>query len=223
MASLSLASSPLFLILSLLVLLLHSCHAADSDPLQDFCVADLKAQKISVNGFPCKPPSKVKSNDFFFDGLAKEGNTTNIFGFGLTSGSVLEYPGLNTLGVSMNRIDLAPGGSVPPNLHPRANQMVFVLEGIVRFGFVTTANVLYTKVLKVGEIIVVPRGLIRFAYNAGKGKAVYLAIFNSQLPGVVFIPLALFASNPSIPNQVLAKAFQVDEHIVKEMKSKLGS
>ena len=48
--------------------------SSDPDPLQDFCIADLQAP-VSMNGFPCKPASNVTSNDFFFDGLAREGDT----------------------------------------------------------------------------------------------------------------------------------------------------
>ncbi|GLT54056.1 hypothetical protein SLA2020_272880 [Shorea laevis] len=83
---------------------------ADPDPLQDFCVTDLSASTTSlVNGFPCKPASKVTSDNFFFDGLSKESDTTSIFGSNLTAGNVLAFPGLNTLGMSMNRVDFAHG------------------------------------------------------------------------------------------------------------------
>ncbi|XP_077242494.1 germin-like protein subfamily T member 1 [Tasmannia lanceolata] len=222
MASLSIARSPFFLILSFAVLLLHSCYA-DPDPLQDFCVANLEAQNISVNGFTCKPSSTVTSDDFFFAGLAKEGDTGNIFGLNVSSGDVLNFPGLNTLGVSMNRVDLAPGGTNPPHSHPRATELVFVIDGRVLVGFVTTSNALFSKVLNAGESFVIPKGLIHFQFNVGVGKALLITAFDSQLPGVQIIPVALFASSPSIPNQVLAKAFQVDEQIVKGIKSKFGS
>ncbi|XP_077209809.1 germin-like protein subfamily T member 2 [Tasmannia lanceolata] len=221
MASLSIARSLFFLILSFAVFL-HSCQA-DPDPLQDFCVADLTAQNISVNGFTCKPPSTVTSNDFFFAGLGKEGGTGNIFGVNVTQGNVLSFPGLNTLGVSMNRVDFAPGGINPPHSHPRATELVHVVEGTLLVGFVTTGNVLFSKVVNAGESFVIPKGLIHFQQNVGEGKALAITAFDSQLPGVLIMPVALFASNPSIPNQVLAKAFQVDYQIVKNIKSKFGS
>jgi hypothetical protein len=40
-------------------MILVQVHASDSDPLQDFCVADLSATAPSVNGFPCKLRSNV--------------------------------------------------------------------------------------------------------------------------------------------------------------------
>ncbi|XP_027122372.1 germin-like protein 3-7 [Coffea arabica] len=87
----------------------------------------------SVNGFSCKPVSDVTSEDFFVDGLSKEGNTTNAFGVSVAQGNVFAFPGLNTLGISMNRVDSAPG--------------VVVIEGKVLVGLVTTGNVFYSEVL----------------------------------------------------------------------------
>lgn len=48
-------------------------HAADPDPLQDFCVADLSANAPHVSGFPCKPRSAVTASDFVFTGLRHPG------------------------------------------------------------------------------------------------------------------------------------------------------
>jgi hypothetical protein len=48
---------------------LGAVNAADPDPLQDFCVADLSANAPLVNGFPCKPRDTVTSEDFVFRGL----------------------------------------------------------------------------------------------------------------------------------------------------------
>jgi quercetin dioxygenase-like cupin family protein len=197
---------------------------ADPDPSQDFCVADLSASRSSsVNGFPCKPASKVTSNDFFFDGLSKEGDTRGIFGSNLTAGNVLAFPGLNTLGISVNRVDFAPGGVNPPHSHPRATEIVLAILGQVLVGFVTTENVYYSKVLTAGQIFVIPKGLVHFQRNVGQGKALAFTSFNSQLPGAAIVPLNLFASAPSIPNEVLTKTFQVGEDVVNSIKSKFSS
>ncbi|CAK9141416.1 unnamed protein product [Ilex paraguariensis] len=225
MAAMIISSSscihPIFglIVLMILPLLFTS---ADPDALQDFCVADLKAS-ISVNGFPCKPASEVISDDFFFDGLSKEGNTTNIFGVNVTVGNVRTFPGLNTLGISMNRVDLAPGGENPPHSHPRSTESGVVIEGRVLVGFVTTGNVFYSKILTAGQMFVIPQGLVHFQFNVGEGKALIFTAFNSQLPGSVIVPLTLFASKPSIPDEVLSKAFQVEEDVISGIKSKFGS
>ncbi|KAL9375245.1 hypothetical protein Peur_032124 [Populus x canadensis] len=188
----------------------------------DFCVADLKAP-LSVNGFPCKPEAKVTSDDFFFDGLSKEGNTTNIFGWSVTAANVLAFPGLNSLGISMNRVDFAPGGLNPPHSHPRATETGVVIEGKLLVGFVTTSNVFHSKVLTVGQMFVVPRGLVHFQLNVGEGKALLFTAFNSHLPGSAVVPTTLFASRPSIPDDVLTKAFQVGNDVIDNIKSKFSS
>ncbi|XP_057514738.1 germin-like protein subfamily T member 2 [Actinidia eriantha] len=212
------ATLSLFIVLLLLPL---PYSYADPDPLQDFCVADLKSSP-SVNGFPCKSALEVTSGDFFYDGLSKEGNTTNVFGVKVNAGNVLVFPGLNTLGISMNRVDLSPGGIAPPHLHPRSTESGIVVEGKLLVGFVTTGNVVYSKVLGAGEMFVIPRGLVHFQHNVGDGKALVFTAFNSQLPGSVIVPSTLFASTPPVPNDVLTKAFQVDEAVINGIKSKFG-
>jgi Cupin len=80
-----------------------------------------------VNGFACK--ANFTADDFSFRGLARPGATNNTYGSLVTGANVEKIPGLNTLGVSMSRIDYAPGGINPPHTHPRATEIIFVLEG----------------------------------------------------------------------------------------------
>ncbi|XP_078180781.1 germin-like protein 3-7 [Carex rostrata] len=205
-------------LLSLTVFIFTSCRA-DPDPLQDFCVADLKSD-ITVNGFPCKLASNVASEDFFFSGLTVAGNTNNMFKTNITIGNVHSFPGLNTLGLSMNRVDLAPGGINPLHSHPRASEIGFVVQGELLVGFVSTANVFYSIVVKAGESFIIPRGLFHFQYNTGNENAVAVMAFDNQLPEVVMAPLALFGSKPAIPIDVLTKTFQVDASVIQLLISK---
>ncbi|KAI3994172.1 hypothetical protein MKX01_012429 [Papaver californicum] len=202
----------LALFFSVILFFTSPCYS-DPDQLQDFCVADLNATMTFLNGFPCKPVSQVSSSDFFFSGLTKEGNTNNVFGVGVTPGNVLSFPGLNTLGLSMNRVDYAPGGVNPLHSHPRATEAGVIIKGeVLLVGFISTTNVFYSKVLKKGEMFVIPKGL-----------AVTITSFNSQLHGAAVLPATLFASNPAIPNDILAANFQVDETVITSIKSKFGS
>ncbi|XP_010939047.1 germin-like protein 3-7 [Elaeis guineensis] len=215
------ATSPFFLLLFLLLTLLQvpTPCISDPNPLQDFCIPPSPAGKSPG----CKDVSAVVSDDFFFDGLAKEGNTNNSFGVGLTQASVVEFPGLNTLGMAIVRIDLAPGGLNPPHSHPRGSELVMVVEGTVLVGFVSTDNVLYQKVAKRGELVIVPKGLVHFQKNMGKGKAVAVAVFDSQFPGVVSSPLSLFRTEPAMDSQLLAKAFRVDGEVISGLLSNFGN
>ncbi|XP_022852525.1 germin-like protein subfamily T member 1 [Olea europaea var. sylvestris] len=197
-------------------------QSSDPDPLQDFCIGDTKSE-FSVNGFPCKPATKVTSDDFFFDGLSQEGNTSNLFGSNVTQANVVAFPGLNTLGISMNRVDIAPGGINPPHSHPRATETGVLINGKLLVGLITTGNVFYSKILSPGQMFVIPKGLVHFQMNVGEEKALTFTAFNSHLPGAVVVPTNLFASKPSVPDGVLTKAFQVDKRVIDEIKSKFGA
>ncbi|KAK9291776.1 hypothetical protein L1049_019726 [Liquidambar formosana] len=209
---------PLFVMMLAIV---SGTAVADPDLLQDVCVADLTSG-VKVNGFTCKDGANITATDFFFDGLAKPGLTNNSMGSLVTAANVQKIPGLNTLGVSLSRIDYAPGGLNPPHTHPRATEMVFVLDGQLDVGFITTSNVLISKTINKGEIFVFPRGLVHFQKNNGKVPAAVIAAFNSQLPGTQSIATTLFAASPPVPDNVLTKAFQVGTKEVDKIKSRLA-
>ncbi|KAL8216220.1 hypothetical protein R6Q57_023057 [Mikania cordata] len=203
----------------MIVIFLASFVTADHELLQDVCVADL-ASGVKLNGFSCK--TNISADDFFFAGLTKPGLTNNTFGATVTPASVQQITGLNTLGVSMARIDYAPGGLNPPHTHPRATEIVFVLEGELDVGFITTENKLFSKTIKTGEIFTFPRGLIHFQINNGKVPAAVIAGFNSQFPGTQRVANALFASSPTVEDVVLTRAFQVGTKLVEKVKSRLA-
>ncbi|KAI7750124.1 hypothetical protein M8C21_013372 [Ambrosia artemisiifolia] len=84
---------------------------------------------VLVNGVVCKDPKLVNADDFLFQGLNVMGNTSNDVGSNVTTVTVDELPGLNTLGISMARIDFALDGINPPHTHPRATEVLTVIEG----------------------------------------------------------------------------------------------
>ncbi|XP_058100939.1 putative germin-like protein 2-1 [Magnolia sinica] len=212
-----------FLLLTFLAFSFSFAAASDPSPLQDFCVA-LNNSEVLVNGFVCKDPKEVQADDFFFMGLDKPGNTDNKVGSVVTPANVAQIPGLNTLGVSLARIDFAPYGLNPPHTHPRATEILTVLEGTLYVGFVTsnTENRFITKTLHKGDVFVFPEGLIHFQFNIGDTNAIAIAGFGSQNPGTITIAKAVFGSNPPISDDVLAKAFQVDKKIVDYLQSQFA-
>ncbi|EOY10765.1 Germin-like protein subfamily 1 member 18 [Theobroma cacao] len=198
--------------------------AYDPSPLQDICVAinDTKTG-IFVNGKFCKDPKLATAEDFFFSGLNVPRNTTNPVGSVVTPVNVDQILGLNTLGISLVRIDYAPyGGQNPPHIHPRGTEILVVLEGTLYVGFVTSNpdNRLISKVLYPGDVFVFPIGLIHFQQNVGKTNAVAFAGLSSQNPGVITIANAVFGSNPPINPDVLTRAFQLDNKVVKYLQSR---
>jgi quercetin dioxygenase-like cupin family protein len=210
-----------FLALALAVLVAYNIaivRAGDADPLQDFCVAD-KTSKVNVNGFPCKDASMVTAEDFMFKGLNIAGDTSKMLGSNVTQANVMQIPGLNTLGISMVRIDYAaPLGLNPPHTHPRATEILVVIEGTLSVGFITTDNRLFSKTLEKGDVFVFPKGLVHFQLNVGRYNAVAIAALSSQLPGTQQVAMSLFGASPPVDASLLAKAFKIDASLVQRLQ-----
>ncbi|VVA28346.1 PREDICTED: germin [Prunus dulcis] len=191
------------LLLAFLAITSSIALASDPSSLQDFCVADPKTS-ILVNGVVCKDSKLVDANDFFFSGLHLAGNTSNAVGSCVTPVNVAQIAGLNTLSISIARIDYAPWGINPPHTHPRASKILTVLSKWV----------LSPPTLKTATS---PRC---FRRNVGYGNAVAIAALSSQNPGVITIANAVFGSKPAISTDIVAKAFQVDKNAVYNFQSK---
>ncbi|CAI0460382.1 unnamed protein product [Linum tenue] len=108
----------------------------------------------------------------------------------------------------MARIDYAPWGIVAPHYHPRATEILTVIEGSLEVGFVTSNpdNRLFSKILQKGDVFVFPVGLVHFQRNIGHMNAVAIS------------GLIVFGSKPEISTDILAKAFQIDKNIVQQIQ-----
>ncbi|ERN01873.1 hypothetical protein AMTR_s00089p00121240 [Amborella trichopoda] len=157
----------------------------------------LVSHAVFVNGKVCKDPMLATANDFFYDGLDKPGNTSNPLGSMVTPVNVMQILGLNTLGISLARIDFAPRGQNPPHTHPRGTEILTVLEGTLYVGFVTSnpENSLISKTLNKGDVLVFPEGLIHFQQNVRYSNSVAFSV------------------------DVLAKAFQIDKQLVDKLQA----
>ncbi|GKA77557.1 putative germin-like protein 2-1 [Tanacetum coccineum] len=163
----------------------------------------------------------VIADDFLFKGIRGMGNTTNAVGSNVTTVNVNVFPGLNTLGISLARIDHAPCGLNASHYHPRDTEVLTVIEGSLQVGFITTNpdNKLFTKRLEKGDVFIFPKSLIHFQQNVGNGYALALSSLSSQNPGVVTIANAVSGSKSNISDDTLAKAFQVDKKVLDEIQS----
>lgn len=168
---------------------------------------------VFVNSVPCKDPKTVNEADFFFSGLEKMGNTSNAFGSTVTPVTVAQILGLNTLGISLARIDYAPFGLNPLHTHPRGTEILYVVEGMLQVGFVTSSkNTFISKVLQKGDVFVFPVGLTHFQWNVGSTYATAIVALT--------IPNSLFGSKPDIASDVLDKAFHISNTFVNQIKSR---
>ncbi|CAK7329415.1 unnamed protein product [Dovyalis caffra] len=208
---------------ALLALASSFATAYDPSPLQDFCVGinDSKSA-VFVNGKFCKNASLATPDDFFYSGLNIPGNTSNQLRAHVNLVTVDLMPGLNTLGISLARIDYEPNGGLnPPHYHPRASEILLVLKGTLYAGFVTSNpdHRLFAKTLKAGDLFVFPFGLLHFQMNVGKTPAVAIAALTSQNPGVNTVANAVFGAVPSINPEVLTTAFHLDRKLVEDLQT----
>ncbi|XWS22537.1 hypothetical protein CRYUN_Cryun29cG0045000 [Craigia yunnanensis] len=141
---------------------------------------------LFLNGAPCLNPSLALSSHFTTSALAKPGNTkANIFGFSVTLTTLANLPGINTMGLTMARVDIAANGLVPPHSHPRASEVTICLQGVLLVGFVDSSNRLFTQQLRLGDSFVFPRGVIHYLSNLDSSNpALAISRLNSQNPGV---------------------------------------
>ncbi|GJY52305.1 choline/ethanolaminephosphotransferase 1-like protein [Tanacetum coccineum] len=186
-----------------------ACFSSDPDPVQDYCLP-------SPHTNLCKNTSSITVDDFIYSGIKHPGKFTNKFSGVPVSASV--FPALNTLGMSLVRADFEVGGINVPHYHPRATEVAYVLEGKVYSGFVDTSNKVYAKVIEKGEVMVFPRGVLHFQKNVGDSRATIIGSFDSQNPGSVKLPTALFGSG--IDDELLEKAFGLKGKDIDKLKKR---
>ena len=207
----------------MVIAIIVTVSAYDSAPLQDFCVADINSN-VRVNGFVCKHAANVTGSDFSSTILRQPGNASaSSLGYVTTRAYVANFPGLNTLGISAARSDFTPGGVNPPHVHPRASELIYVVEGTLFVGFISSDEKLYSATLYPGDLFIFPQGLIHFQMNVGTISAVGIVSFSSQNPGTSRIPKALFAAHPAIDDAILARSFGVDASEIQHLKQVIAS
>ncbi|KAK4757890.1 hypothetical protein SAY87_019191 [Trapa incisa] len=204
------------LVFSLLVVSSTTTNAL----LQDFCVAD-PAAPMSPDGFSCKSLDKVTVDDFVFSGLDQPGNTSALVNSSFVPAFVTQLPGLNGLGLSLARADLESGGVFPMHSHPSATESFVVVKGSLTAGFISsTANTVYSKVLKAGDVFVVPPGLLHYVINTGADPAQVFVAFSSPRPGIQLADLAWFKSD--LPSSVIQATTFLDPDQIKKLKALFG-
>jgi quercetin dioxygenase-like cupin family protein len=134
--------------------------------------------------------------------------------------NVDQISGINTLGISLARIDFAPFGKNPPHIHPHRTKILVVMKGALLVGFVTsnTENRLFTKGLNNGDVFVFPIGLIHCQFNVECTNAIAISGLSSQNAGVFTIANVVFGSDPPINLDVLTKAFQLYKSVIEKLQ-----
>nr|VDD59195.1 unnamed protein product [Brassica oleracea] len=210
------------------ILLMGRRVSSDPDPLQDYCVSPPLSphQHIFLNGNLCKDPTKVTVYDFTTSALSKPGNTgANPFMTNVTLTTTTNLPGLNTMGLTMGRLDFGASGVVPPHVHARASEVTVCLDGVLLVGFVDTSGRVFTQELHPGETFMFPKGLIHFLYNIDTvSSALAVSGLTSQNPGTQFVSMVSLDSKLQIPQDVLKRLYHINdqEGYVASIRKNLG-
>nr|GMD57217.1 auxin-binding protein ABP19a-like [Ipomoea batatas] len=168
-------------------------------------------------GYPCKKSASVTVNDFVFSGLAAAGNTTNIIKAAVTPGFDGQFPGVNGLGLSMARLDMAVDGVIPLHTHPGGSEILVVTQGTICAGFISSfENTVYVKQLNKGDVMVFPQGLLHFQLNSGDGVATAFVTFSSANPGLQITTFALFKND--LPTETVNAVTFLDVAQIKKLK-----
>ncbi|KAH0881331.1 hypothetical protein HID58_068725 [Brassica napus] len=185
--------------LLLAFILLMGQVRSDPDPLQDYCVSPPHSphQHIFLNGNLRKDPTKVTVSDFTTSALSKPGDTrANPFMTNVTLTTTTNLPGLNTMGLTMGRLDFGASGVVPPHVHPRASEVTVCLDGVLLVGFGDTSV----------------------------SSALAVSGLTSQNPGTQFVSMVSLDSKLQIPQDVLKRLYHINdqEGYVASIRKNLG-
>ncbi|XBI74258.1 hypothetical protein VPH35_067833 [Triticum aestivum] len=178
--------------------------AGDPDILTDFILP------------PGTNASLLNSTFFTYTGLFA-GNSANPAKFTVTKATATEFPALLGQSVSYAALIFGPGTVNPPHVHPRASELLYVVQGPLLVGLIDeTKGELYAQTLHTGDMFVFPKGMVHFQFNGGDHVVRAFSAFGSASPGTISLPTVLFESG--IPDAVLEKSLHVDQGTVDALE-----
>ncbi|RLM86554.1 germin-like protein 9-1 [Panicum miliaceum] len=186
----------------------RSARAGDPDILTDF-LAPLGAEPDQLNG------------TFFTYARLVSGLAGDPGKFTVSKATGAEFPALLGQSVSYAALVFGPGTVNPPHIHPRASELLVVVQGPLVVGLVDAARngTVHTAALETGDMFVFPKGMVHYQLNNGTGVARAFSAFGGATPGTISLPTALFETD--IDDAVLEKSFRTDEATVEELKHDL--
>ncbi|KAH7669177.1 Germin protein [Dioscorea alata] len=194
--------------ITLTTTLIHIVLASDPDITSDFILP--KGVTLDANFFTFKDLRKAMQRN--------QTMPMHESFFKVTKASESEFKALKGQSVSLALLQFGPGGINPAHIHPRSAELLFILKGKLRVGFVDCENKVFMKVIKEGDVFVFPKGLVHFQMNEEEEKdVVAVAAFGSANPGVVVLPTSLFGSG--IDSEVLVKSFKTDNVTIQKLIS----
>ena len=158
---------------------------------------------------------KLKPRDFVFDRF----NATPTVGpGGLGNFMTLEqFPALKGMGVSASTFEMRPCGIILPHVHPRGNEIFYVLMGGFLTGFLEENGGRYIENnITTGQAVLFPQGLVHFVQNLNCQNSTFLAMYSNEDAGGLTISTRVF----DITNQqALTSTFNQPESVINQIRS----
>ncbi|OEL22641.1 Germin-like protein 9-1 [Dichanthelium oligosanthes] len=165
-------------------------------------------------------PAQINGTFFTYTHLVSgvAGDTSK---FTVSKATAAEFPALMGQSVSYASLVYGAGTVNPPHIHPRASELLLVVQGPLLVGLIDAAHngTVYTAALETGDMFVFPKGMVHWQFNNGTDVARAFSAFGSATPGTISLPTMLFETG--IDDPVLEKSFRTDEATVKELKQDL--
>jgi hypothetical protein len=113
------------------------------------------------------------------------GNVISAFG--------TDFPPFYGTRSSLAKFNLDPCGLIVPHIHPRAQEIIYVVDGIVETQFLTeSGSVLITNKVHADQVTIFPEAAVHFVLNPLCHSGEVLSIFNTDDPGITLLDSALF-------------------------------
>ncbi|KAH9951608.1 RmlC-like cupin [Amylocystis lapponica] len=111
----------------------------------------------------------------------------------LALASVTTFPALVAEHIAMVVGFLGPCGLNTPHTHPRATELLFLVNGSLTSGMVTeTGSRFITDTLSPGQAMVLPMGSIHFQQNNGCEPLMFVSALNNEDPGSNLVGQSFF-------------------------------
>jgi oxalate decarboxylase/phosphoglucose isomerase-like protein (cupin superfamily) len=156
--------------------------------------------------------------DFIFN-LAQSEPAQQSNGGSVRVANLINLPALSCEGVSHVLLNIDPCGLNAPHIHPRAAEIVYVIDGDdFEIGFVEeNGGRAITNRISTGFTTFIPRGLIHYGLNLSCKNTTIIGSFNSEDPGVISVAKQTLM----FPNFVLSGTFGISESEIDKLRNGL--
>jgi len=146
----------------------------------------------------------LKDNeDWVFDFTSGLGTARNAGG-NMTAANVANFPALFANGMAMTIGQIGPCGMNTPHTHPRATEILYLVNGEMEAGFIEENGARFvSNVMTKGQGTIFPHGSIHYQVNTGCEPILFVAALNDEDPGTSQIAQRFFGLPPDVSQATL--------------------